>query len=66
MGKFGGREVKSGGRFTQKSKGAAPKGKPSIAAPKGRGEFAVSTAGDVASGLGKGRAEFATERAGGK
>ena len=62
--KFGGKEVKSGGRFTQKSAGTSPSGRPSGKLGGGsRGEFATQKAGTVAGGLSKGRSEFATERA---
>lgn len=64
---FGGKDVKSGGRITQKSAGASPQGKPTNKDVVGRGkEFDVGTAGTVAGGLGKGRSEFHQVTAGSK
>lgn len=60
------KEVKSGGRVAQKSAGTAPSGRPNAqSGGASRGEFAVQTAGTVASGLGS-RAEYAQESAGRK
>lgn len=56
-------EVPKGGRVAQKSAGTKATGKPGIAAPKSRGEFATESAGTPSGGLGKGRAEFSTEKA---
>jgi len=59
------KDVKSGGRMTQKSAGTSASGRPSSKmVGGGRGEFATEKGGTVAGGLSKGRSEFATEKAG--
>lgn len=66
-GKFGGRDVKPGGRVTVKGAGAKPQGKPTNKDIVGRGsEFSVGTGGTVASGLNKGAAEYRQVSAGSK
>lgn len=50
-GKFGGKDVKSGGRMTVKTAGASPKGAPKKSFGGGsRGEFGVQTGGTMPSG----------------
>lgn len=49
--KFGGKDVKSGGRFTQKSAGTSPSGRPSDKVGGGsRGEMSCDHAGTMPSG----------------
>lgn len=70
-GKFGGKDVKSGGRTTQKSAGASPSGRPNAKmGGDSRGEFATQTAGSVGGGSpgkqfsNRSGGEFSTAQAG--
>jgi hypothetical protein len=57
------KEVKSGGRITQKSAGTMPSGKPRISNRSGS-EYSQASAGTSSGSLSKGRAEYAQKSAG--
>lgn len=63
--KSGGKEVKSGGRVTQKMAGTGPSGKPASKFSNASGsEYRQTSAGTSSGGLNKGRSEYHQNSAG--